>query len=1161
MLYREPSLAEREAIYRQVTSTAGVGAFTWDLTAQQCLWCSEQLAQIYEGTVEDYLREMGTDPQIVSHIHPDDVDRYVALIQSVMESKGSYRISYRGRIRSGRYVHVVEAAETYVDPSTGHLLMVGCVIDETPHKQIESVLREANETLERKVAERTAALEAALARAEEAESRFLAAAQALQEGLAIFNVEDRLTFFNDRHVALLPEHARSALKLGRTFREMVEEVEATGPVYHADMGGDFVSRRLAMHEAASGEVLVRYADDHWVLIKEGRMADGGRVILTTDVTEDQRREQRLRLLATAVEQAGDSVEICDQDYRLIYVNPAFSRLTGWTSEEALGCTPASLLRSDAHDRAFYEDIERTVEAGRTWNGRIVSRHREGRLIHQEATISPLFDDTGRLTHSLAIKRDVTREVETRAALAESQARLAAFMLNAPVGMYVKSLEGRYLMANPEMERVFGMPLANVLGRTAAEVFGPHEAEFIAQYDQEVIQSGETSSKEEFLPDVSDYAWSLVLRFPIKDHAGRTMEIAGFDVDITAQKMAQERMAASEAFFRSIVEDQSEYIIRLDPNLTITFVNAAFARKRGEAREAIVARRMLDLIAPADRDAYRARLASLTTDQPTVSTEVVIAKPDGSTAHEQWTDRVIFDETGNLVGFQSVGRDVTAERRAEAELRRSERGFRELVEAHPMPLAVMRMDTGQPLFASASFLGALGISLADMRTGDIRRFYADPEERARIYARLRAERGIEAIEVTLRRSDGTTFPALMRCRVTTLGGRDVVLSSFVDLTDQKRLEEEMERQRDALYQSEKLTAMGSLLAGVAHELNNPLSVVIGQAEMLLEEATDGVVKRRAERIQRNADRCARIVRTFLAIARQKSRDRKLVAVEGLVEGAIGLAAYGFKADGVEVVQEVAPDLPAVLVDEDQMHQVLTNILVNAQQALRDQEGPKRLVITAQAEAAAVVLTIEDNGPGVPEANRSRIFEPFFTTKPIGVGTGLGLALCHAIITSHGGTIAVENVAGGGARFVIRLPAGAQAAAEAPPASEGWPDATQAVVLIVDDEPEIVELLSEALALDGHRILVAPNGREALEVLKRQRVDLVLTDLRLPEIDGQRLQSLAAQLPDPPPFLFMTGDTLSAGKHPNGELPSPLIEKPLRPADVRSAVARELSAETA
>jgi PAS domain S-box-containing protein len=752
---------------------------------------------------------------------------------------------------------------------------------------------------------------------------------------------------------------------------------------------------------------------------------------------------------------------------------------------------------------------------------------------------------------------VTREVETRAALAESQARLAAFMLNAPVGMYVKALDGRYLMANPEMERVFQRPLRDVLGRSADQIFGPDEAAMINGFDREVVQTGLTSSKEEFLPDSDDYAWSLVLRFPIKDAAGQIVEIAGFDVDITAQKRAQERMAASEAFFRSIVEDQNEYIIRLDRQLTITFVNAAFARKRGEPPDAIVSRRMLDLIDPADRDAYQSRLASLTAEQPTVGTEVVVTRADGSTAHEQWTDRAIFDAGGALVGFQSVGRDVTAERRAEAELRRSERGFRELVEAHPMPLAVMQMDSGQPLFASASFLAGLGISIDGMQSGDIGRFYADPAERAAIYERLRTDRRIDAIEVTLRRNDGETFPALMRCRVTTLGGRDVVLSSFVDLTEQKRLEEEMERQRDALYQSEKLTAMGSLLAGVAHELNNPLSVVIGQAEMLMEEAPDGSIQRRAERIQRNADRCARIVRTFLAIARQKSRDRKLVAPASLIDGAAGLAAYGFKADGVEIVQRIASDLPAVLVDEDQLHQVLTNILVNAQQALREQDGARRLTIDARADGDVVVLSVEDNGPGIAEANRSRVFEPFFTTKPIGVGTGLGLALCHAIVTSHGGTITAENVPTGGARFVIRLPSASDVPTEAEPAGAAVSEAPEAVVLVVDDEPEIVELLNEALLQDGYRILVAPHGRAAWEILQRQRVDLVLTDLRLPEIDGRRLQLLAAGLEHPPPFLFMTGDTLSAGSTPGSGLPSPLIEKPLRPQDVRQAVARELA----
>ncbi|HWL70040.1 MAG TPA: PAS domain S-box protein [Geminicoccus sp.] len=1157
MPYRDPSLAEREAIYRQVTATAGVGAFTWDLTNARCLWCSEQLAAIFERSVDDYMADMGTDAQVIAKIHPDDAGPYVERIEEIKRTRGSYRVGYRCHTRSGRLIHVVEAAETFVDPATGNLLMVGCVIDETAHREAQHLLREVNETLERKVAERTAALEAALARAEAAESRFLAAAEALQDGLAIFDRHDRLTYYNDRHAALLPDHVRPALRLGRTFAEMVAEVAARGPVYHPDMGGDFADRRLRMHEAARGEVLIRYPDGGWRQIQERRMADGGRVILTTDVTAAQRREEQLRLLAAAVEQAGDSVEICDPAYRLIYVNPAFTALTGWTAEEALGRTPGSLLRSDVHGPDFYQDIETTVEAGRTWAGRIVSRHRDGRLIHQDATISPLLDEAGRLVQSVAIKRDVTREVETQAALAETQARLTAFLTNAPVGMYVKALDGRYLMANPEMERVFGRPLDQVLGRTAHDLFGPAEARVIAGHDREVLRSGQARAAEEFLPGVEDYAWSLVLRFPIGNAAGETVEIAGFDVDITPQKRAQERLAASEAFFRSIVEDQSEYIIRLAPDLTITFVNAAFARKRGERPDQIVGRSMLELIDPADGERFGLRLRRLTQSDPTVGTEVVLHRNGRVDRYEHWTDRAIFDPAGELIGYQSVGRDVTAERRAEEQLRRSERGFRELVEAHPMPLAVMRMADGQPLFASASFLASLGVTLATMAAGEIGRFYENPLQREQIYQRLRDTRHIDAMEVTLRRADGTVFPALMRCRATTLGGQDVVLSSFVDLTEQKRLKEEMERQRDALYQAEKLTAMGSLLAGVAHELNNPLSVVLGQADMLMEEAADGGTRRRAERIQRNADRCARIVRTFLAIARQKSRDRRPVAIADIVQGAVELAAYGLRADGIEVERRIQPDLPPVLADEDQLHQVVTNLLVNAQQALREQNAARRIVISAATEAAAIVLRIEDNGPGIPEASRSRIFDPFFTTKPIGVGTGLGLTLCHAIVTQHGGTIAAGEGAPGGACFEIRLPAALPHAEAGSSADETAPLRPRARILVVDDEAEIVELLSEALELDGHQVLAASNGEEALRILAAQPVDLVVSDLRMPKIDGLHLEALSASLPHPPPFLFMTGDTLSRSLPKEEQMPGRHLEKPLRPTEVRRAVAEELA----
>jgi two-component system NtrC family sensor kinase len=285
------------------------------------------------------------------------------------------------------------------------------------------------------------------------------------------------------------------------------------------------------------------------------------------------------------------------------------------------------------------------------------------------------------------------------------------------------------------------------------------------------------------------------------------------------------------------------------------------------------------------------------------------------------------------------------------------------------------------------------------------------------------------------------------------------------------------------QSERLSALGSLLAGVAHELNNPLSIVVGQAQLLQETAPDEKTAARGTRIRNAAERCVKIVKTFLAMARRRPPERTLVNLNSLVEGALEVLGYTLRSAGIEVQTDLAADLPLTWADGDQLQQVVTNLVVNAEQAMSDGDGPRRLRIATRFDAASDQLRLEvaDSGPGVPPAIRTRIFEPFFTTKSVGVGTGVGLSLCHGIVASHGGSIAAADAPGGGALFVVTLPhvpTGPHGTQAAVPESRtaGLPARS---ILIVDDEVEIAETLAEMLAEAGHRVDIAPNGKAALE----------------------------------------------------------------------------------
>jgi two-component system NtrC family sensor kinase len=426
-----------------------------------------------------------------------------------------------------------------------------------------------------------------------------------------------------------------------------------------------------------------------------------------------------------------------------------------------------------------------------------------------------------------------------------------------------------------------------------------------------------------------------------------------------------------------------------------------------------------------------------------------------------------------------------------------------------------------------------------------------------------------VEVTDHRKDGSLLELEIHGVPVQYRAKPHMLMIARDITEKKRASEELIRQRDMLHQREKLAALGSLLAGVAHELNNPLSVVVARAA-ILEERDDPGTRDAASKIRAAAERCARIVRTFLAMARQQQPDRVSVIVSEVVTAALDITSYALKTSGVDVRLDLEERAPPVLADADQLHQVFMNLIINAQQALQDQSGPRVLSVTSRYDVDAHVISIvvADNGPGIPEAVRKRIFEPYFTTKPLGAGTGVGLAVCLGIVEAHGGTLGVESREGDGTAFTIVLPAGSldrSAAEESCPVNAS---AAQRSALVVDDEAEVRETLAEILTSSGHRVVTAASGREALDHLVDERFDVILTDIRMPDMDGRALyREIERRWPErASQVVFVSGDTLASTLRAVAEETGrPVIEKPFLLSEVRRVVseaeARPLSGRAA
>jgi signal transduction histidine kinase len=343
--------------------------------------------------------------------------------------------------------------------------------------------------------------------------------------------------------------------------------------------------------------------------------------------------------------------------------------------------------------------------------------------------------------------------------------------------------------------------------------------------------------------------------------------------------------------------------------------------------------------------------------------------------------------------------------------------------------------------------------------------------------------------------------------------------------------ELQETQTQLLQAGKLAAIGQLVAGVAHELNNPLAVVLGQADLLKLQSADPMVLRRTEKILESGRRAARIIRELATFARPQPAAIRVGDLPQVVERALALRRQALHVRGIGLTYHPAPAVPTIRADEVQLQQVLLNLLLSAEYAAAEGERPPHITVRLSADEDGVRFTISDSGPGIAADVLPRIFEPFFTTKPVGQGTGLGLSICYRIVEAHDGRIWAESPPGEGATFTIVLPACptpplAADASAAPARLSG--DTLHAHVLVVDDEPDVLETLAALFESLGHRVTTALGGEQGWErlVAPQAAYDLVTLDLKMPDLPGTKIweRLVATNTALARRVTFITGDTV-------------------------------------
>lgn len=400
----------------------------------------------------------------------------------------------------------------------------------------------------------------------------------------------------------------------------------------------------------------------------------------------------------------------------------------------------------------------------------------------------------------------------------------------------------------------------------------------------------------------------------------------------------------------------------------------------------------------------------------------------------------------------------------------------------------------------------------------------------------------------RRSDETTFPA--SCTVVGLRDPGGAITHYVgverDTTDELRL-------RDQLVHSERLSAIGELVAGVAHEINNPLQTIVGSVELMMDEATTPTLRRDLEVVRREAARAGQIVRNLLSFVRRSVPDRGQIDLNEVLRAVLRLREFHLQQNNIAIVPQLQPAALPALANRDEIQQIVLNLVLNAEQAIQLSGVGGRITVRSYTSGRHQVIEVADDGPGIDPEIRGRIFEPFFTTKDVGQGTGLGLSISHGIAASHGGSLELCPGVDSGACFRLTVPAFIESGHAMARAGADQRGSMRA--LVVDDESAIRKLLARLLERRGFEVCEAHSGEAALAIAESAPVSLVLCDVSLPGMSGSHLYR-ELTIRDPKiarSFVFITGDRSKV--HVDEDVKDlPVLEKPFTAADLNAVLAQ-------
>ncbi|MCP2598975.1 PAS domain S-box protein, partial [Candidatus Aminicenantes bacterium AC-335-B20] len=718
-----------------------------------------------------------------------------------------------------------------------------------------------------------------------------------------------------------------------------------------------------------------------------------------------------------IENSPDGIFIMDLNGNILSVNPTICERLGYSEKELLQMNLCDIVPTK-----YLKQWKNRV--GKIMKGEILNTPAEYEVIRKDGTrnwievrSTPIKKD-GKIIGFLGIARDITEKKQMEEKLHWEHKLLQTLINNVPDSVFFKDKENKFILVNKAKALHHNTTPEDMIGKTDFDFLPENEARSAWEDDENVLKTKKPliGKIEQITRADGKKHWLSVTKIPLTNDEGEIIGTVGISRDITEQIEAQKSLKKTFETLDALINSIPDLIYFKNTERKYIQVNRAFEKFFNLSKKEIIGKRDEEIL-PSDLAKYCIR-----SDQKVLESKKVLRftekfqTPNEETIIFETIKTPLFDDKKNLIGIIGISRDITEAKKVEENIKLQKAFFQSLFENSPEAIVTLNRN-GLIENVNTKFTELFGYTLKEIKGKNLKKLIV-PEELIEEADQLvkTAMKEIISIETIRKKKDGTKFP------VSILGAPIYIDKKIVgsfgiyrDLTEKKKMEEE-------LIHSERLSTLGELIAGIAHELNNPLTTVIGYSEFILSTKMDEEeLIDKLKKIKEEADRCFRIVQALLDIARYHPPGRDYTDLNHVIEKAIQIKNYEFSVDNIKVIKEFDYSIPPMKINEHRIQQAILNLLINAHEALLNKKGERRIEVKTKKEGKKALIEISDNGIGIAEENLGKIFLPFFTTKRgIKKGTGLGLSIVQKIVKEHNGNIYVSSKKGEGTTFTIILP---------------------------------------------------------------------------------------------------------------------------------------------